>query len=656
VTRGLTRRQIGVTDAMLATYAETVFRLSNNVQRRVGDPVRLLDFDAVEAQRNDLGMSDRQIADRIGLTEAQVTYIRNIAEARRHDGVNFHRLLDLGGGRRYRKERFVPHQERPVPSAAAQRLREALHFPPVHVDQFVKKGWWRNDTLSLWLKQRLAETPDAAAVADQDGAIKYRDLSEQADRLAGGLTSAGVGRGDVVAMQIPNLKAFFVIYLGVTRIGAVLQTIHMPYRGSEIETLLSHSQARAVICVADAGGYKLAATMLEMREKLPNLEAVIAIGEVPPGAISFADIVAGEASADAMEIDPPVGADPFLLLYTSGTTSMPKGVPHNYHTLLSNARLCVPAQQFTSEDRILSASPYSHLLGLSSVHHSLLTGACSVALPMATPDALAATVEQMKATVLYAAPAHMQAMLNMGLLDERDFSSLRLLVVSGAPVSADLAHAVAGKIPQASFTTLWGMTEVQAGLFSLPGDDLEQTAGTTGRPSPGTSIRLIADNGGEAAVDEEGELQMFGPSVFAGYLENPEANAQCFTDDGWFRSGDLAIKDKNGNITISGRIKDIINRGGIKYNPLDVEALIDKHPLVAQSAIVPMSDPVLGEKACCFVVLTGDGELSLDELCGYLLNHNIAKIKLPERLEIIDEMPLTPTRKVIKGRLEISDN
>jgi cyclohexanecarboxylate-CoA ligase len=652
---GLTREQLGVTEAMLTSYGEVVFRLSNNIQRRVGDPVRLLDFEAVEAQRSELGMSDRQIAARIGLTEPQVTYIRNIAEARRHDAVNFHRLLELGGGRRFRKERFVPHQERTGPSPQARRLREALSFPPAHVEQFVTKGWWRDDTLPLWLGQRLAQTPDAIAMADAGAALSYRELAEQADRLAGALSAAGVGPGDVVAVQLPNLKEFFTVYLGVTRIGAVVQTIHMPYRGNEVETLLAHSQARAVICVADAGGFALAAMMLELRGRLPVLETVVAIGDAPEGALSFAALVSGEASADAMEIVPPVAADPFLLLYTSGTTSNPKGVPHSYHTLLSNARLCVPAQQFTADDRILSASPYSHLLGLSSVHHSLLVGARSLALPLATPDALAATVEEMAATVLYAAPAHMQAMLNMGLLDAHDFSSLRLLVVSGAPVSTDLAQAVAAKIPQASFTTLWGMTEVQAGLFSLPGDDLSQTAGTTGRPSPGSSIRLVGDDGADTPVGEEGELQMFGPSVFAGYLENPDANATSFTEDGWFRSGDLAIRDGNDNITISGRIKDVINRGGIKYNPLDVEALIDKHPAVTQSAIVPMPDPVLGEKACCFAVLAADATLDLDALCGYLLEHDIAKIKLPERLEIIDEMPLTPTRKVIKGRLKITE-
>jgi len=154
---------------------------------------------------------------------------------------------------------------------------------------------------------------------------------------------------------------------------------------------------------------------------------------------------------------------------------------------------------------------------------------------------------------------------------------------------------------------------------------------------------------------EEGELQFRGSAVFPGYFDNEAANATAFTPDGWFRSGDLAVMDEQGNIKLVGRTKDIINRGGVKFNPLDVEILLDKHPKIQQSAIVPMPDPVLGERACCFAVLAPDTDVTLAEICDYLLEHNIAKNKLPERLEIIAEMPLTPTRKIIKGRLKISN-
>ena len=199
------------------------------------------------------------------------------------------------------------------------------------------------------------------------------------------------------------------------------------------------------------------------------------------------------------------------------------------------------------------------------------------------------------------------------------------------------------KVPACAGTQLWGMTELQAGLYTRPGDGIAVAAMSAGRPSPGTQVRISAD----------GELQVRGPLAFSGYYRNEEATRAAFTEDDWFRTGDLAER-RDENYAITGRSKDIINRGGVKFNPVDVETLLDAHPKILQSAIVPMPDPVLGEKACAFVTLKpGAAEPSLDELCEYLLAREIAKNKLPERLVVIAEMPLTPTRKIIKGKLRV---
>ena len=201
----------------------------------------------------------------------------------------------------------------------------------------------------------------------------------------------------------------------------------------------------------------------------------------------------------------------------------------------------------------------------------------------------------------------------------------------------------AEKLPGCAVTQLWGMTELQAGLYTRPGDPPELSATTAGRPSPGTELRIAAD----------GELQVRGPLAFSGYYRNEEATKAAFTSDGWFRTGDLA-EERGGNYAITGRSKDIINRGGVKFNPADVEALLDAHPQIQQSAIVPMPDAVLGEKACAFITLRpGCDAPSLDELVSYLVAKEIAKNKLPERLVVIAEMPLTPTRKIMKGRLQL---
>jgi cyclohexanecarboxylate-CoA ligase/acyl-CoA synthetase len=270
---------------------------------------------------------------------------------------------------------------------------------------------------------------------------------------------------------------------------------------------------------------------------------------------------------------------------------------------------------------------------------------------MFTPAALADALERFRPTGLFVAPAHMFACLNEGLLTRERLSSLRFVLISGSVCPPALAHAVQERMPNGEVLQLWGMSEMQAGTFTRPGDPLAVRAGTAGRASPGTELR-VADGDTPLPAGTEGELQARGHSVFEGYLDNADATAAAFTGDGWFRTGDLARLDAAGNLEITGRLKDVINRGGVKFNPADVEAIIGAHAAVAQCAIVPMPDPVLGERACCFVVLKpGGAAVTLDDLRAWLTTKEVAKARWPERLEIIDEMPLTPTRKIKKAEL-----
>ncbi len=214
----------------------------------------------------------------------------------------------------------------------------------------------------------------------------------------------------------------------------------------------------------------------------------------------------------------------------------------------------------------------------------------------------------------------------------------------------ELANLVQDWMPDGKVLQLWGMSELQAGSFTRPGDSFSVRTTTVGRASPGTELR-VSEGDQPLASGMEGELQVRGCSVFDRYLGNHHDSADAFTADRWFRTGDLARIDTDGNLQLTGRLKELINRGGIKFNPVDVEVMIDRHPSVAQCALVPMPDPILGERACRFAVLKKDAHLDLDELCQWLAQHAVAKIKWPERLELIDEMPLTPTRKVKKSEL-----
>ena len=494
--------------------------------------------------------------------------------------------------------------------------------------EFMARGWWReDDTLPRWLARHAAERPGAAAIDLAGAVLTWAELEARVSRVAAGLKAKGVNAGDVVAVQLPNIPEFLIAHLAVARLGAVMCTLHMPYRDAEIEALLRHSRARAAFCMPKAAG--------SFRTRVPT---VIEAGP------QFAEL---ERSAPLPATHPePDARDPFLLLYTSGTTAAPKGVVHAYRTMLGNSRLGSSEHRLGAQDRILCAAPFSHLYGLYSLHCAWAVGACSVLLPAFTPADLSAAVEKGRPTALWTAPAHVAAVRAQDLFDRHDWSSLRLAIVSGSRASPELMHAFAAKLPQCAVTQLWGMTEIQAGLYTRPGDPQEISATCAGRSSPGTEIRL----------GEGGEIQVRGPLLFSGYLDNPAATRNAFTDDGWFCTGDLAEGRDGSYYSIVGRNKDIINRGGVKFNPADVEALLEAHPKVLQAAVVPMPDPILGEKACAFVTLKpGAAAATLEELVAYLLEQRIAKNKLPERLVVIDEMPLTPTRKIIKGRLRIPD-
>jgi cyclohexanecarboxylate-CoA ligase len=492
-------------------------------------------------------------------------------------------------------------------------------FDPVREREFVARGWWADDTLTQWIARHAAARPEASAVIVQDYVLSWRALQDHVLRVAEGLRKRGVVRGDVVAVQLPNSVEFIIAFLAITRLGAVMSTLHMPYRAAEVAALTAHSAAKAAFCTPQA------------KEWFPSSLQLVSVAELQKNE---------PLAADYPEPDP---RDPFLLLYTSGTTAAPKGVVHPYRTMLGNARLGVAEHKLFSTDRILSPAPFSHLYGLYSLHCAFCAGACTVVLPAFKPEDLSVVVEKQKPTALWTAPAHVAACRAAGLFDKHDWSSLKLAIVSGSMAPPQLMTDLAAKLPGCAVTQLWGMTELQAGLYTRPDDPFEMSATTAGRPSPGT----------EARVSEEGELQVRGPLMFSGYYKNEEANHAAFTGDGWFRTGDLA-EARGEYFAITGRSKDIINRGGVKFNPADVEMLLDSHPKLMQSAIVPMPDPVLGERACAFITLRNPKDpVSLDEVVNYLLEKNIAKNKVPERLVIIPEMPLTPTRKIIKGRLRI---
>jgi cyclohexanecarboxylate-CoA ligase len=534
------------------------------------------------------------------------------------------------------------------PDAVA--IRHALQFPPEVVRRETASGRWNDDTVTTYLRRWARETPDAVfATAPGYPPLTYAQALDKSERFAGALAARGIRRGDVIMVQLPSSPDFLIAYFAAARLGVVLSTLHMPYGPVEAEPLLRHGRARAVICGAATektdppGMYKL------LQPRLPKLDHVISVGPAREGVLSFADMI---AAADPAELpSEPRADDPVLMCYTSGTSAAPKAVPHSTQSMLANPRACAPIYRIAPGDRVLSAPPFSHAFGIYIANLTLMCGATVICVPAFTPPSLAELLEQSRPTHAFLAPAHVAAMLHAGLIEGRDLSSLRLMIISGSYTAPALKRAIEAKLANGKAIELWGMTETFAVLMGDPDAPAELRQGFIGRATPGSETRIAGDDGRVLPAGEEGELQARGCSVFAGYFDNEAANAGLFTADGWLRSGDLAVMNESGHVRMTGRLKDIINRGGVKFNPFDVEALIERHPAVLQCAIVPMPDKVLGERACCFATLRPGKTLALANVTAWLAQHQVAKLKWPERLEIVDAMPLTPTRKIIKGEL-----
>jgi len=524
---------------------------------------------------------------------------------------------------------------------------------PEHtVNRYVTEGHWQSDTLCDLLDKWAVETPDRLFASEADGrGFTYREFSRASLKFANALLDIGLGKGDIVAIQLPSSIEFLIAYFGVTRMGGILATMHMPYEEHELRPLLEFSGAKAVICAPADEKRNRPEVMDGLRNSLPDLEHVIVARGSVEGAQFYrmSDMIA-KSTLDEIA-DPPTAGDAALLCFTSGTTSAPKAVMHACETLLADARAYTKTINGTQDDHSMIAPPFSHIFGLECVNNSLSVGGSVVMLDQYTPSAFAGMLEQQKPTIVYGAPAHLAATLRAGELEGRDLSSVRHVILGGALCAPAVAREFEDHLPNGRIGILFGMTEsllvTQTDYDASPAE----RHGTVGRPVPGIEVRIVDTDGTELGAGVEGELQLRGFTIMAGYVGNDAANAKAFNEDGWFTCGDMAMWDEHGNVAITGRSIDVINRGGVKINPSDIEAAISEHPDVVQAALIPKPDDILGERICAVLSLRPGKTMTVESLSAFLAERKIGKMRRPEHVVILDDLPMTPTKKVIKSQL-----
>jgi cyclohexanecarboxylate-CoA ligase len=506
---------------------------------------------------------------------------------------------------------------------------------------YAAAGHWTGERVDDGLRASAARAPSATAIVDRDRRITYGELDAAADRAAAMLAGMGVRPGDVVSFQLPNWLEAAIVFHATARVGAISNPIVPIYRRREVGFILRQARSRVLVVPAAFRGFDYPAMVAELRPELPELEQVLVVGEGGSFAGALADVPAG-ARPPGLERR---GSDPVLLLYTSGTESRPKGVLHTHDTLVYECASIARLYAVTGDDVVFMPSPVAHITGLLyGLQLPFALGVPVVLLDVWSAAAALELIERERCSFTVGATPFLHGIVNAPELAERDIASMRVFVCGGADIPPALITATAERTPMLA-TRVYGSTECPTATGTAPGAPLSQHAQTDGAPIGPTEIRVVDDEGHVLAPPAAGNLEVRGPDLCVGYRD-PALDAVAFTDDGWFRTGDLAEIDADGRLRIAGRVKDIIVRGGENLSAKEIENLLFEHPDVHEVAVVAYPDDVLGERACAFVV--GEADLTLESAVAFLKTRGVANQKLPERLRLVDELPKTASGKVQK--------
>ena len=523
----------------------------------------------------------------------------------------------------------------------------------------VAKGYWHDRTINDDLDACLAACPDKIALTahrvETNGVRRftYREMADLADRIAVGLSRLGVGRNDVVAMQLPNWWQFTLLYLACTRIGAVLNPLMPIFRERELSFMLKHGEAKVMIVPKTYRNFDHEAMVRGLMPDLPALKRVIVVDG--GGADDFETLLTRpewEKEPDAATIltaSRPGPDDITQLIYTSGTTGEPKGVMHSANTVMANIIPYARRLGLGSADVVLMASPMAHQTGfMYGLMMPVMLKASAVLQDVWEPGRAADIIRAEKATFTMASTPFLTDLTRVVSESGKPVPTLKTFLCAGAPIPGPLVEQAQAGLG-AKIVSAWGMTENGAVTLIKLDDDDKLASTTDGCALPGVEVKVVDGEGETLAPGEIGKLLVRACSNFGGYLKRPQWNG---TDaGGWFDTGDLATINAQGYIRISGRSKDVIIRGGENIPVVEVEALLYKHPAVAQVAIVAYPDERLGERACAVIVPKPGETIDFEGMSDFLKSHKLAIQYIPEKLIVREAMPATPSGKIQKFRL-----
>ena len=520
-------------------------------------------------------------------------------------------------------------------------------------------GLWSDRLLVDYLDEAVEKHPDRVAIRDSKSTtgvatvLTYAQLKEKVDRLALGLIALGVEKDDIVSYQLPNWWEFTALHLACVRIGAVTNPLMPIFRERELSFMLKFADAKVVIVPKTFRGHDHEQMVLNLAADLPAMEHLLVLGG--EGERSFEQRLLEHPWEDEMDAAAlfaarrPKPNDVVQLLYTSGTTGRPKGVMHTSNTLIANCELFIKELGVSSDDTILMGSPMAHQTGfMYGMMTPLILQTEVVLQDVWSGDTGWENIKKYNISFNMASTPFLADLVNSDKIESCCTDRFRMFVCGGAPIPRVLAKRANEKLG-IEVIAVWGMTENGVVTATRPGDPEEKIFQTDGRPFNGLEVRVVDANNQPVPTGEEGTLKARGCTNFVGYLKKPELYGM--DAENWFDTGDLARMDADGYIRISGRSKDIIIRGGENVPVAEVEEVLYRHPAIEDAAVVAVPDERLGERGCAFVTLSPGASFDMAIMAEHFAEQKVARNYTPERLEVIEAMPLTASGKIQKFQL-----
>lgn len=523
------------------------------------------------------------------------------------------------------------------------------------LERYNAKRWWLGLTWSDLFDKATDIYPDKIGLVDGTGRWTFRELRDKVDRLAISLMGLGIKPKDWVLLQFPNWHEYIIAYFAMQKIGALTVLLIPRHTRTEINHFAALTMPVAWILPEQYGKIDYRPIINDVVKENPQLKHIIQV-RTENGCYPTLDELIANAeftpeNLKTLEERRPDPDEVSHIMPTGGSTGLPKASVRTHNSYITNVEYHSKVWDITSNDTLMVVTPVGHSMAMHwGIGAALLNYAKLVLLDATTPEDICSTIEKEKVTALPSVPALVARILAMENLEDYDLTSLKKISLGGAPSTPEMLKTAYDKL-KCLVINAFGSSE-GTNISTRPGDSMEVILNSVGRPAcPYDTIKIIDDAGNEVPPLTEGELVSKGPGIFTGYFKSAGENKDIFTADGFFKTGDKARKDQFGNITITGRIKDIINRGGEKISAIDIENRMSEHPAVREIAVVGMPDPVLGERICAYVVLKPGMILTFEEIVAFLKKGGASVQQLPERVEFLADLPVTKVGKVDKKAL-----